>query len=83
MMLLDDRIEKAACLVCNYRLDGWNGISLRSCLAPDAGRWMSPLKVHIIPKIGKYPIEEVDEHVLKGQLPAGPCLTGVGTEGMA
>lgn len=31
----------------------------------DAGRWMSPLKVHIIPKIGKYPVEEIDQHVLK------------------
>ena len=34
----------------------------------DAGRWMSPLKVHIIPKIGSYPIEEVSQHVLKDVL---------------
>ncbi len=30
-----------------------------------AGRWMSPLKVHVIPKIGKYQIEDVDQHILK------------------
>lgn len=29
------------------------------------GKWMSPLRVHIIPKIGKYPIEEIDQHILK------------------
>lgn len=34
----------------------------------EAGRWMSPLKVHIIPKIGRYPIEEVNQHVLKDAL---------------
>lgn len=27
-----------------------------------AGRWMSPMNVHIIPKIGKVPIEEIDQH---------------------
>ena len=30
-----------------------------------AGRWMSPLKTLIIPKIGSIPIEEIDQHVLK------------------
>ncbi len=34
----------------------------------DAGRWMSPLRVHIIPKIGKYPIEEINQHILKDTL---------------
>tara|TARA_R110002167_G_scaffold77846_2_gene215815 strand:+ start:143 stop:1297 length:1155 start_codon:yes stop_codon:yes gene_type:complete len=29
-----------------------------------AGRWMSPLTVHVIPKIGLTPIEDVDQHVL-------------------
>jgi integrase len=29
------------------------------------GRWMSPLKVHVLPKIGSYPVEDVDQHVLK------------------
>ncbi|MGB5723647.1 MAG: Arm DNA-binding domain-containing protein, partial [Parasphingorhabdus sp.] len=29
-----------------------------------AGRWLSPLKVHIIPKIGKLPIEQLDQHIL-------------------
>ena len=31
----------------------------------EAGRWMSPLRVHIIPKIGKKPVEAIDQHVLK------------------
>ncbi|GAA0325882.1 site-specific integrase [Sphingomonas oligophenolica] len=30
----------------------------------DAGRWMSPLNVHIIPKLGEVPIEDVDQHQL-------------------
>lgn len=30
-----------------------------------AGRWMSPLAVHILPKIGTVPVEDVDQHVLK------------------
>lgn len=34
------------------------------------GKWMSPLRVHIIPKIGKYPIEEIDQHILKQTLAA-------------
>ena len=34
----------------------------------EAGRWLSPLKVHVIPKIGRYPIEEIDQHVLKNTL---------------
>lgn len=29
-----------------------------------AGRWLSPLTTHIIPKIGDLPIEELDQHVL-------------------
>lgn len=31
----------------------------------DAGRWMSPLSVHVIPRIGSYPVEQIDQHVLK------------------
>lgn len=31
----------------------------------DAGRWMSPLKTHIIPKLGKLPVEDIDQHSLK------------------
>ncbi|MES2335920.1 MAG: integrase arm-type DNA-binding domain-containing protein, partial [Pseudomonadota bacterium] len=34
----------------------------------EAGRWMSPIKQHIVPKIGKVPVEEVDQHVLKSAL---------------
>ena len=30
----------------------------------DAGKWMQPLKVHIIPKVGNYPVEEINQHVL-------------------
>lgn len=30
-----------------------------------AGRWMSPLRVHVIPKIGAMPVEDVDQHTLK------------------
>ncbi len=33
-----------------------------------AGRWMSPLKVHVIPKIGNKAIEDVDQHLLKEML---------------
>lgn len=33
-----------------------------------AGRWLSPLSVHVIPKIGKTAIEDVDQHVLKSIL---------------
>lgn len=31
----------------------------------EAGRWMSPLSVHVLPVIGKTAIEDVDQHVLK------------------
>jgi integrase len=34
----------------------------------EAGRWFSPLKVHVIPKIGKLAIEDVNQHVLKDLL---------------
>lgn len=30
-----------------------------------AGRWLSPLSVHVLPKIGAIPVEDVDQHVLK------------------
>jgi integrase len=30
-----------------------------------AGRWLSPLSVHILPKLGSMPIEDVDQHELK------------------
>ena len=30
-----------------------------------AGRWMSPLSVHVIPKIGTLPVEDIDQHALK------------------
>jgi len=29
-----------------------------------AGQWMSPLKVHVIPKIGQLPAVDVDQHVI-------------------
>jgi integrase len=31
----------------------------------EAGRWMSPLSLHIIPKLGSYPVTEIDQHILK------------------
>lgn len=33
-----------------------------------AGRWLSPLKVHIIPSLGRYPVEDIDQHHLKSIL---------------
>lgn len=33
-----------------------------------AGRWMSPLSVHIVPKIGTLPVEGVDQHIIKRAL---------------
>lgn len=33
-----------------------------------AGRWLSPLSVHILPKLGKKPIESIDQHILKKHL---------------
>lgn len=29
-----------------------------------AGRWMSPLSSHIIPKLGSVPVEDIDQHML-------------------
>ncbi len=34
----------------------------------DAGRWMSPLTTHVLPKIGSLAIEDVDQHVIKRTL---------------
>ncbi|NSY37558.1 tyrosine-type recombinase/integrase [Leisingera sp. ANG59] len=34
----------------------------------EAGRWMSPLTTHVIPKIGTYPVEDIDQHILKNLL---------------
>lgn len=33
-----------------------------------AGRWLSPLSIHVVPKIGSTAIEDVDQHVLKKTL---------------
>ncbi|MEM1236377.1 MAG: integrase arm-type DNA-binding domain-containing protein [Pseudomonadota bacterium] len=33
-----------------------------------AGRWMSPLAVNILPKIGSVPVEDVDQHLLRRAL---------------
>ena len=30
----------------------------------EAGRWMSPLNVHIIPKLGSYPVVAINQHTL-------------------
>jgi len=34
----------------------------------EAGRWMSPLALHVVPKLGGYPVEEIDQHLLKETL---------------
>ena len=34
----------------------------------NAGRWMSPLSTHVIPKIGNLSIEELDQHAIKRTL---------------
>ena len=33
-----------------------------------AGRWMSPLSVHVLPKIGKTALEDINQHILKDLL---------------
>ena len=33
-----------------------------------AGRWMSPLSLHVLPKIGKTAIEDLDQHTIKSVL---------------
>lgn len=33
-----------------------------------AGRWFSPLELHVLPKLGKMPIEEVDQRDIKDVL---------------
>ena len=33
-----------------------------------AGRWMSPLSLHVLPKIGKTAVEDLDQHIIKGVL---------------
>lgn len=34
----------------------------------EAGRWMSPLSVHIVPKLGRYPVEDISQHLIKETL---------------
>ena len=33
-----------------------------------AGRWMSPLTLHVLPKLGRVPIEEIDQRDIKDTL---------------
>lgn len=33
-----------------------------------AGRWLSPLELHVLPKIGKKAVEDVDQHIIKQAL---------------
>ena len=33
-----------------------------------AGRWFSPLELHVLPKIGKIPVEEIDQQDIKNTL---------------
>ena len=34
----------------------------------EAGRWLSPLNTHIVPRLGTIPIEEIDQHLLRETL---------------
>lgn len=34
----------------------------------EAGRWMSPLSVHIVPKLGRLPVVDLDQHAIKSAL---------------
>lgn len=69
---LDPRVEREKVKLKPHRLTVAEAIE--SCFEArkaelkrdgEAGRWMSPLKTHVIPKIGKLPVEDVDQHVLK------------------
>ena len=33
-----------------------------------AGRWFSPLELHVLPKLGKVPIEDLDQNDIKAAL---------------
>jgi len=33
-----------------------------------AGRWLSPLELHVLPKIGKHAVEDIDQHIIKQTL---------------
>jgi integrase len=33
-----------------------------------AGRWLSPMTIHVLPKIGEVPIEDIDQHFIKKTL---------------
>src|SRR5690606_37654170 len=34
----------------------------------EAGRWMSPLSVHVLPKLGAVPVEDLDQHHIRETL---------------
>lgn len=34
----------------------------------EAGRWLSPLKVHVLPKLGAVPVQEIDRHAVRDVL---------------
>jgi len=33
-----------------------------------AGHWLSPLELHVLPKIGKHAVEDIDQHIIKQTL---------------
>ncbi|MCY4153100.1 MAG: Arm DNA-binding domain-containing protein [Aestuariivita sp.] len=33
-----------------------------------AGPWLSPLELHVLPKIGKHAVEDIDQHIIKQTL---------------
>lgn len=34
----------------------------------EAGRWLSPLELHVLPRLGKIPVEEIDQQDIKATL---------------
>lgn len=58
-----ERIVK--CLTLKEAIDGCYGAKQAELKKEGtAGRWMSPLSTHIIPKLGKVSVEDIDQHAL-------------------
>ncbi|MFD0859237.1 tyrosine-type recombinase/integrase [Roseovarius aquimarinus] len=42
--------------------------SHKKTLKRDDGRWVGPLRLHVLPKLGKMPIEQIDQHDIRDAL---------------
>ncbi|MEX1234989.1 MAG: integrase arm-type DNA-binding domain-containing protein [Roseovarius sp.] len=42
--------------------------SHRTTLKTDDGRWFSPLRLHVLPKLGKMPVDRIDQHDIRDAL---------------